>query len=201
MKKVKFSLMAFMFWVCLLTTVSAQVEVGDKYPDWTSGYLDIHHINTGRGECMFAIMPDGTTMMIDAGETGTDKRNFKPDGSRGSGEWISRYILRMMHPLSEKKIDYILLTHFHDDHMGNIKLSDKKSKNGDYILTGISEVGEFVSFSKIVDRNWPDYDYPTPLISSPNVQNYIRFVNWHVANGTIAEQFIVGSNQQFKLLN
>ena len=31
----------------------------------------------------------------------------------------------MMRPLSEKKLDYILLTHFHDDHMGNIQLSNK----------------------------------------------------------------------------
>jgi beta-lactamase superfamily II metal-dependent hydrolase len=196
----KFSFLTVTLWVCFTAAASAQVRVGDVYPDWTAGYLDIHHISTGKGECMFAILPDGTTMMIDAGETGTDKRNFKPDGSRSSGEWISRYILRMMRPLSEKNLDYMLLTHFHDDHMGNVKLSDKKSDNGDYILTGISEVGDLIPFSKIVDRNWPDYDYPFPFYNRPNVQNYIRFVNWHVANGVIAEKFEVGSNQQFKLL-
>lgn len=149
---------------------------------------------------MFAILPDGTTMMIDAGETGTDKRNFKPDGSRSSGEWISRYILHMMRPLSEKKLDYMLLTHFHGDHMGNVQLSNNKSDKGDYILTGITEVGDLIPFSKIVDRNWPDYDYPSPMSNHPNMQNYFRFVNWHVASGAIAEQFEVGSNQQFKLL-
>jgi beta-lactamase superfamily II metal-dependent hydrolase len=196
----KLSFLTVTLWACFTAAASAQVRVGDVYPDWTTGYLDIHHISTGKGECMFAILPDGTTMMIDAGETGTDKRNFKPDGSRSSGEWISRYILRMMRPLSEKNLDYMLLTHFHDDHMGNVKLSDKKSDNGDYILTGISEVGDLIPFSKIVDRNWPDYDYPFPFYNRPNVQNYIRFVNWHVANGVIAEKFEVGSNQQFKLL-
>jgi beta-lactamase superfamily II metal-dependent hydrolase len=196
----KLSFLTVTLWACFTAAASAQVRVGDVYPDWTTGYLDIHHISTGKGECMFAILPDGTTMMIDAGETGTDKRNFKPDGSRSSGEWISRYILRMMRPLSEKKLDYMLLTHFHDDHMGNVKLSNKKSDNGDYILTGISEVGDLIPFSKIIDRNWPDYDYPSPFSNRPNVQNYIRFVNWHVANGVIAEQFEAGSNQQFKLL-
>jgi hypothetical protein len=77
----KFSFLTVMLWACF-TAASAQVGAGDVYPDWTAGYLDIHHISTGKGECMFAILPDGTTMMIDAGETGTDKRNFKPDGSR-----------------------------------------------------------------------------------------------------------------------
>jgi beta-lactamase superfamily II metal-dependent hydrolase len=196
----KLSFLTVTLWTCFIVAASAQVKVGDVYPDWTAGYLDIHHISTGKGECMFAILPDGTTMMIDAGETGTDKRNFKPDGSRSSGKWISRYILRMMRPLPEKNLDYMLLTHFHDDHMGNVRLSNKKSDKGDYILTGITEVGDLIPFGKIIDRNWPDYDYPSPVSNRPNVQNYIRFVNWHVANDAIAEQFEVGSNQQFKLL-
>ena len=200
MKSGKLSFLTVTLWACFIAAASAQVEVGGEYPDWTTGYLDIHHISTGKGECMFAILPDGTTMMTDAGETGTDKRNFKPDGSRSSGEWISRYILHMMRPLSEKKLDYLLLTHFHGDHMGNVQLSNKKSDKGDYILTGITEVGDLIPFRKIIDRNWPDYDYPSPMSNHPNMQNYIRFVNWHVASGAIAEQFEVGSNQQFKLL-
>lgn len=196
----KFSFLTVTLWVCFTAAASAQVEVGGVYPDWTAGYLDIHHISTGKGECVFAILPDGTTMMIDAGETGTDKRNFKPDGSRSSGEWISRYILRMMRPLPMKKLDYMLLTHFHDDHMGNVQLSSKKSNKGDYILTGISEVGDLIPFGKIIDRNWPSYDYPLPMGNRKDMQNYIGFVNWHVANGAVAEQFEVGSNQQFKML-
>ncbi|MDD3556203.1 MAG: MBL fold metallo-hydrolase [Proteiniphilum sp.] len=199
MKIGKLPLLTVTLWVCVTAAASAQVKVGDLFPDWADGYLDIHHIYTGRGECMFAILPDGTTMMIDAGETGSDKRNFKPDSTRSAGEWISRYIVRMMRPLSEKKLDYMLLTHFHDDHMGNVLLSNKKSDKGDYILTGISEVGDLIPFVKIVDRNWPDYNYPYPMNGKPNIQNYIRFVNWHVTNGAIAEQFEAGSNQQFKL--
>jgi len=84
--------------------------------------------------------------------------------------------------------------------MGNVQLSNIKSEKGDYILTGITEVGDLIPFTKIIDRNWPGYDYPTPMTNHPNVQNYIRFVNWHVASGAIVEQFVVGSNQQFKLL-
>ena len=199
MKSGKHLFLTITLWACF-TAASAQEGVGGIYPDWTAGYLDIHHISTGKGECMFAILPDGTTMMIDAGETGTDKRNFKPDGSKSSGEWIARYILRMMRPLPVKELDYMLLTHFHDDHMGSVKLSNKKSEKGDYILTGITEVGDLIPFGKIIDRNWPDYDYPSPMSNRPDVQNYIRFVNWHVANGSIAEQFEVGSDQQFKML-
>jgi beta-lactamase superfamily II metal-dependent hydrolase len=197
MKLLHWSLASLLF---CFTTATAQVKPGDKFPDWSDGYMDIHHISTGRGECVFAILPDGTTMMIDAGETGTDKRNFKPNASRSTGEWISRYMLRMMSPLKEKKLDYMLLSHFHDDHMGNVKLSDRKSPKGDYILTGVTEVGTLLPFGKIIDRNWPDYNYPRSMHKDPDMQNYMRFLDWAVKNGSKAEQFVVGTNQQIKLV-
>ena len=65
------------------------------------GFLDIT-TSIPEGEAVFGILPDGTTMLIDAGKTDTDKRNFRPDASRGVGEWISRYILWMIRPEVEK---------------------------------------------------------------------------------------------------
>jgi len=79
------------------------------------GYLDIHHINTGKGESSLFIMPDGTTMLVDAGATTRPRPRVteqKPDASRTPGEWISRYVMHMMNDLPSKKLDYILLTHF-----------------------------------------------------------------------------------------
>lgn len=184
------------------TILFAQVKVGESYPYWSEGYMDIHHINTGRGECVFAILPDGTTMLIDAGEISMSSRTTeaRPDESKSAGEWITRYINNMMHPLSRKELDYILLTHFHDDHMGDIQVGRERSKKGDYVLSGITEVGDKIPFKKIIDRNWPDYDWPTTLSTDNNLKNYIRFVNWHVSNGVVAEQFNTGSNRQFSLV-
>ena len=45
-------------------------EIGKPLSAWAEGCLDIHAINSGRGECTFYIMPDGTTMCVDAGEIG-----------------------------------------------------------------------------------------------------------------------------------
>jgi len=189
--------------VCFQTVLFAQAKQGETYPDWTTGYMDIHHINTGKGECVFVILPDGTTMMIDAGVKGPGPREAiaRPDDSRSPGEWIIRYVLRMMRPFAEKKLDYIFLTHFDGDHMGNMQFSKKKSDKGDYMLTGITEVGEHIPFGKIVDRNWPDYHFPRPISNTANMQNYISFVKWQIINkGVKVEQFQVGSNQQFLLL-
>ena len=45
----------------------------DYLPKWQEGYMDIHTIATGRGDATFIIMPDGTTLMIDAGDNGKKK--------------------------------------------------------------------------------------------------------------------------------
>ena len=45
---------------------------------WKEGYLDIHHIVTGSGDCVFSVMPDGTTLLVDAGDIGD--RKFKTSG-------------------------------------------------------------------------------------------------------------------------
>jgi beta-lactamase superfamily II metal-dependent hydrolase len=182
----------------------SQLKVGDQLPLWKEGYLDIHHINTGKGECAFLMLPDGTTMLVDAGATARPKPRVtdpKPDGSRTPGEWISRYIQHFLQNRPEKKLDYILLTHFHDDHIGETYSGLKTSETGNFILSGVTEVGEIIPFDKIVDRNWPSYDYPKPL-GTGYIDNYIRFVKWNVEHkGVQAEQFRVGANDQFSLVH
>ncbi len=195
-------------WVLVLSVLNIQVfaklKVGDLLPLWSEGYLDIHHINTGKGECSFLMLPDGTTMLVDAGATARPKPRVtdpKPDGSRTPGEWISRYILHFLQNQPEKRLNYVLITHFHDDHIGELYPGLKTSVNGNYILTGITEVGENIPFGKLVDRNYPDYNWPTQM-KGEYIQNYIRFVKWMVENkGVAAEQLKVGVNDQFLLLH
>jgi len=47
-------------------------EIGKPLPAWKEGMLDLHHINTGRGDAAFYLLPDGTTFLLDAGEMPPD---------------------------------------------------------------------------------------------------------------------------------
>ena len=99
-------------------------KVGDLLPAWTSGTLDIHQIVTGRGNANFMMFPDGTTVLVDAGDQGeTEFASQRPDASRNPAQWIARYIRHMEQradPSAQPKLDFAVLTHFHADHMGRI---------------------------------------------------------------------------------
>ncbi|WP_353720483.1 hypothetical protein [Dyadobacter sp. 676] len=180
--------------------------VGQPLPAWQEGNLDIHHINTGMGNATFLILPDGTTLLVDAGALDpTDARtrsprntSARPGGERQPGEWIARYIRNVA---KTSVVDYALITHFHDDHMGTPASVSKRSGQGNYLLAGITEVAEFVPVRKIIDRGWPDYAYPRPARDSMML-NYRSFLDWQVKNkGLRIEASVAGRNDQIVLLH
>jgi len=191
-----------LFFILGVSQVRAQI-VGEVLPPWTPGTMEIHQISTGRGNSALFIFPDGTTMLVDAGaQAGTNVRWVapRPDDSRTPGEWISRYVRQMLRHDSAPRLDYVLLTHFHSDHMGQVTQGAKPSKSGQYVLTGVTEVGENIPIGKLMDRGWPDYQYPAPL-NDPMIKNYRAFVKWQSEqNGMKVERFKPGRNDQILLL-
>lgn len=171
-------------------------------PQWQEGYMDIHLIATGRGESTFIVMPDGTKMLIDAGDIG-DRWSCPvlPDTSKTVGEWISAYVDNFSKGTpSEGSLDYFLLTHFHSDHMGSRRSAVPGEKG--YGLSGITMVGENTSISKVVDRGWPSYDFPSKehveKVSEGFIKDYRMFLE---ASGAVCEKFEVGSSSQFVPVN
>lgn len=188
--------------------VSLAQPPGQPLPVWQAGQLDIHQISTGQGNATLAILPDGTTLLIDAGAVNTldwrtgKPRNLpiKPNNGRQAGEWIARYIQKTLRFQAHPVIDYAVLTHFHDDYMGS-PLNVTKRSAGGYVLAGITEVAEYVPIRKLLDRGWPDYAYPRPLDADSMVANYRRFLNRQVGrNNLIIERFQAGRADQITLL-
>ena len=195
MKKLLFTIAALF---AFIQGVSAQ----EYLPKWQEGYMDIHTIATGRGDATLVVMPDGTTLMIDAGDNGKTKDKQHPDTTKRAGEWQAIYMKHFMKDLPNTKVDYAMITHFHDDHMGAIR-EMLPGKNG-YGLSGITLVGEMVGYDKLIDRNYPDYDFP----SKKNVANankkfmdeYHKFVKYQMSQGMEMERFDVGALNQIKML-
>jgi beta-lactamase superfamily II metal-dependent hydrolase len=195
-----------MLWLGFNAPVAHAQVNGQPLPTWQEGELDIHHISTGMGNATFMILPDGTTFLVDAGaldptEARTQSpRNTKamPGAERQPGEWIARYIRKVA---KTSVVDYALITHFHDDHMGTPSSISKRSAQGKYALAGITEVAEFVPVKKIIDRGWPGYAYPRPS-NDTMMRNYRAFLDWQVKNnGLRVETSVPGRSDQIVLLH
>jgi hypothetical protein len=90
-----------------------------------------------------------------------------------------------------------MVTHFHIDHMGHVQPATPTDPTGAYRLTGITEVASALRVGTLIDRGWPDYDYPAAL-ADPNVQNYRAFI---AARAVHVERFRSGARDQIRLLH
>ncbi|WP_149304333.1 ComEC/Rec2 family competence protein [Pareuzebyella sediminis] len=165
------------FYISTLFIISFSLKA-QQLPPWEEGMLDIHHINTGRGDAAFMIFPDGTTLLVDAGDMSethprtTSRRNAEmmPNRTKSAPEWIVDYIDQFFPKNRKRQLDYALITHYHDDHFGEAD-SLRQIAEGGYQLTGIMEVGTHISIKKLIDRG---FDYPLNLKNS-KVQAQPRF--------------------------
>jgi hypothetical protein len=198
----------------------AQVaEVGKPLPAWQKGYLDLHHINTGRGNCAYYIFPDGTTMLFDAGEMSPENarvmspRNsvVRPNDSKKPYEWIAHYIKQVSPLQNNIHLDYAAISHFHDDHFGSWYHNAPQSASGKYVLTGITGVGELITILNMLDRGYPNYDIPVnqetyfrkrnirDTAFAKGLQNYRQFISFKQSKGMKAAMLKAGSRSQIIL--
>ena len=181
-----------------------QLTTAQEYlPKWQEGYMDIHTIATGRGDATLIIMPDGTTFMIDASDNGKKKDKQHPDTTKRAGEWQAIYMKHFMEGLpGNGKVDYAMITHFHDDHMGAVS-EMLPGKNG-YGLSGITLVGELVGYNKLLDRGYPKYDFPAKNVNGANkkfMPEYHKFVEYQMSQGMEMEQFRPGALNQIQMVH
>ena len=87
---------------CSLTFVSPQREQTENSPPENVG-LRLHVIDVGQGDSTFVELPDGKTMLIDAGE-------------RDYGSTVTKYIQN----LGYQRLDYVVGSHPHSDHIGGL---------------------------------------------------------------------------------
>ena len=168
---------------------------------WKPDFLEIHQIATNRGNSAFLILPDGTTMMVDAGALyGTTPylSDPRPSTLHRPGEWIGRYVQRRLQGAGLQGIDVFMLTHLHADHLGDLPPKGVANAQG-FIPTGVSDVDSIVPIRRFVDRAWPDFSYPAAATADFQT-NYRAFLAAKQRAGVPIERFRVGAKNQFRLL-
>jgi beta-lactamase superfamily II metal-dependent hydrolase len=124
----------------------------------------------------------------------------KPNNRISSGQVIINYVEHFINAANSDTLDYLLISHFHPDHIGNYSASLPLAGSGNFRMGGVTEVGAKIPFKIIIDRGYPNYDYPRNISSSDLMSNYIKFINWaKTSYNAKAEQFGVGESNQIVL--
>ncbi len=91
--------------ICCFSVYSiiTKVDKKENNPNFL-GNLVVHYIDVGQGDATFIELPNKETMLIDAGE-------------KSEGKKVINYI----NDLGYNKIDYIVGTHPHSDHIGSLE--------------------------------------------------------------------------------
>ena len=159
--------------------------VGCTYPGWKPGEMDIHFIHTGTSENTFFIFPDGTTMLLDCGHVKKRRPGYAealppmPSGRRRAGEWVRRYIERL---IPQREIDYLMVSHWHSDH-----------------FAGIPDVAESFRFLNYYDHQYPNVGKYRRDVDDADFDVFQKWLEPAVKAGMKREPFKVGAKDQIRL--
>jgi ComEC/Rec2-related protein len=112
---------AWVFWVSMaaLALATALVALHPFSPRLPSGILEVTALDCGQGDSLFLVLPDKTTMLVDA--SGSRNRSTS-EGAYQGRRWdpgediVSPYLWSR----GIKKINIVVLSHPHEDHLGGL---------------------------------------------------------------------------------
>ena len=140
------------------------------------GVLAVHFIDVGEADCTYIELPDGKTMLIDAGEV-------------ENGEDVSEYISSR----ETERIDFLVGTHPHSDHIGGLAAIVNSFDVGNVYMPRVSHnsVAYENLISAVLDKNMKikspmggDVIYETDNVLievlSPNRAEYDNLNNYSI---------------------
>jgi competence protein ComEC len=101
----------------------------------TPGALEIYFIDVEGGQATLLVTPNKQTLLIDAGWA-SDGKGFNPGDPRKARD--ANRIVAAARDAGVAQIDYLLITHFHTDHMG-----------------GVSELAQLLPIKGFIDHGAP----------------------------------------------
>ncbi len=111
----------------LAPTVNSPIAVGE---------MRVHFIDVGQGDSVFAELPDGKCLLIDAGER----------------DYAGR-IISFIDCLGYKKIDYLVATHPHSDHIGGMQRVVENFEIGEVFMPdAVSDTATFINLLETLDE-------------------------------------------------
>ena len=114
--------------------------------------LEIYFIDVEGGQATLIASPSGQSLLIDTGWRGFDGR----DADR---------IVRAAKLAKVKRLDYVLITHYHRDHVGGVPQLADRMKVGTFV-----DHGPNMEDAKVVKEDYADY---VKILQRPDIQHLV----------------------------
>ena len=112
----------------------AMLATGPSHAAAERTALDIYFIDVEGGQSTLIVTPAGESLLVDAGFPGSGTFESKPGDPREARD--ARRIVAAARAAGVARIDYLLVTHFHADHVGGVIELAKELPIGTFIDHG-----------------------------------------------------------------
>lgn len=109
--------------------------------------LEVYFVDVEGGQATLIVAPSGQSMLIDTGWRGYNNRD-------------TERIVAAAKDAHLKQIDYVLITHYHRDHVGGVMQLADKMKIGTFV-----DHGPNLEDSKVTREDYADYEKTLPRAS------------------------------------
>lgn len=170
MKKLKKKIVISLI-LCIVAIIYNFFGSIDNFPKWEIGSLHMYSLDVGQADCTLFIFPDGESMLIDA-------------GNMDDASFIKRFIKNK----GIEKIDYVIATHPHEDHIGGMV----------NVLESF-EIGKF--YLPDVVHNTVYYEDMLDVIEYKNIETVIAEKGLNVKDGDYNVEILSPGDKKYDDIN
>jgi competence protein ComEC len=158
--------------LCLIALVVSAVATMRPLSPSPTGKLAVHFLDVGQGDSALIVFPGGSTMLVDGGgqlDLGAMRRlttsgtsNSDSEAGEASGPGIAasssmigeKVVSRFLWSTGRTRVDYLLATHGHADHVGGLFQVADNFRVGQAIVGPMQEAGSVpLRFKRDLGRN------------------------------------------------